>query len=1290
MPLTFDEPKSAGLTFDDPTKPASKGLTLDKPSAGLTFDSLQEPEESSAFEQVKEIPKSLVYGAADAYLGAVEGSERAFAQMSKKFGSGTQAKYDELVSRGEQDSWKAGIMDSLTAFHKGSENFWLGKDIQGGADYMSELRNALAEKMEPTTQGFISDVARGVGGMATLPLDVSGAGVITIGGRMFDEGLQTAQAEGFSEAEQGDIATAYMLAASPVELIGDLALKRFGGKATARGVSSIAKQALKKMGLNFVSEGSTEVLQDAILNKLTGQKMFTPESLRTFLVSGTVGTIVSGGVTIGGEVKIAKTNKYFETMGLTPEDAQTATQMVIDGNIDGATEFVNSKNPKLTDIIEAATQADAEIHPLTEQQAVQLENLAKKDVLTGKERADLDALKMDLDSDDQAIIDDYIARVEGSSGVFSELITRLKNEDTLSTPEEQKAADDAAATAAKINQQEAQDDTKRKQTDGTEQESKATETGDTGTISQPDDGKQVAGQEQDGGVEGQPAGKRTPEDSVGISIERMNVVLEELGFPLLGDVTPKSLQAGMDNAIASGQVDTIEELAIKSALGGDVQFNEEQVLAAGARMAQMETELEIIGDKLEVATDSVTIEALRQQESVLQVRLATIMGGLRTAVTPSARAVQAMGAIINRQDYSVKSMLQQAIKQKGGPLTPEEVAVVTEASNNVRKQQAVVKEGNKKERKKVSLADKIKELQENVRFMKRTIEKRKGKKAPSNDQKRLAELRQIENQQNTIAQLLTVLRNRAIDAKNKRLVNDPEGYIDTISNLRKEIRESKWYKDLQNKASKDERKAQQLADMDAKLDVLESQHAGKYRNIPEKKDAKVADADIKALRDSIREVEQLMQIEDQIADLDEQLRTGVFKAVEKKITHEDSQELKDAKRLLSQKQREARDKIYSLRSLTKLDKLKEWATLPRSLMATADMSYGLRQGILPSVAHPVIAAQTWGKAFKAFFSQNTADEIDVAMREDPLFDDMVGMGVHFSSMDSAINNRTEFFASNLAEKIPGFGSVVRASERNMVTGINMLRYGIMKDFMVKHPDAPEDAQKAFAKYLNVATGRGEAKFLDSSAELLSLALFAPRFAVSRVQAPGLAIKNMIEHPELRKELVTQWAAYLGTGLTVLALAKLAGAEVEDDPEDSDWGKIVVGGNKHIDIWGGIQQPMRLAFKAMKGGYQQAMEGETDVNPMEDMWRFLSYKLSPPVQMVNELVSGQDVIGRETENIAIGDIELPTAATVLVKNMTPLILQSVVEATQEGESAGPITALALGEGLGLSIGVYDKD
>lgn len=1490
-PIEASPPKFEETTDVFVQNPAFEdSLAVNAPTFDETFSLRGESDKSGKFEQVKEIPRSIYAGLGDSFYGVVGGAHRAGEQIARKFESENRREFDNIIAKGgDPEGWRAQAFDTLANFHGNAAEWWGGET---GAAEVDVARKAFEDKNAPLTQGIITDVARGLGGVVgdLVPAALSGGATLalTAPSRMFDEGYRDSIAEGKTGQEALDTATAYAFLASPLEVVADLLILKGKGRATKIALLPILKQVSTKMGLNFVSEGSTEVLQDAILNKLNGRKMFTPESMRTFVVSGLVGTIAGGGSQVGSIAKQQRMVTGFERSGMSNEDAITAANLILDGKVDEAIQFSNEK-VNLRSAIESTISIDEQNNPLSEKDKKRLEVLRAKEILTEEEQAELGAITLPLDEGEIDTIYDNQGKTEVR--MFAE---RVAIGETLTSPSDlqfqQNNAQEIESELQKIQkEQEAQDaiDTKRDTQVKTVEEGQEAVVSDTGRDADEATDQQVAGQEQDGsrvvvepsqatiqevgkffdpesikainenkdgrqriiyipideflklskkldspdpkkiktinssldagkkikfipelfievsedgsseivdhdgrhraialkerGLKTIPViieagvGKRflwdrnggfdelsnldkfpttlktergeiipfplnrdgnqtqetpvqadqaqdvseavvaeqvapaasetvldAPEtermvegsDSVGISIDRMNVRLEELGSTLLEDVDVKALQTSMDNAIANGDVDTIEKLAMQSLIKGDVQFNDEQVMAAGARLAQLQNEIEIFEDSLDTAEDAIDIDAIKVELSNRTNRANNLMFGLRGAVTDSARAVRAMGSIINRQDYSVSSMIHQAIMSKGEPLTPQEEKEVTEKARDVRKAQKVVTDKDKVE-KKQNLQQKIDDLTENIRFMKRNIENRKGKKSQTNDQKRLTELKRIERQQDTIAELLTVLRNERTNATQKKLIDDPEGYIDTISNLRTEIRDSAWYKNLQREAKKDELKQSQLDALNEKLDSLESQLAGKFRNIPEGKDVTVADADIKALRDAIDEVANLMRVEDQIADLDEQIRTGIFRETEKKVAKKQSKALVDAKTLLHQRQREAREKIYSLRDETLRDKFKNWATLPRSLMATADMSYGLRQGLLPAFAHPRIASRTWGKAFQATFSQNTADEIDVAMREDPLFDEMVKFGAHFSSMDSAISNRTEFFASNLAEQIPGFGKVVQASERNMVTGINMLRYGLIKDFLANHPDAPIEAKEAYAKYINVATGRGEAKFLDKSAEELSLLFFAPRFAFSRVQAPFLAASNL-QHPELREEMVKQWVAYLGTGMTVLALAKAAGAEVEDDPEDSDWGKIVFGGNKRIDIWGGIQQPMRLLAKTIKGGGQQIIEGETDINPIEDMWRFLSYKLSPPVQMLNELISGQDIIGRETEPFEIPDIvpfvggvEIPTPATVAVRNLSPLVIQSAVEAWREGENLPMVGALMLGEGLGLSIGVYDK-
>ena len=189
-------------------------------------------------------------------------------------------------------------------------------------------------------------------------------------------------------------------------------------------------------------------------------------------------------------------------------------------------------------------------------------------------------------------------------------------------------------------------------------------------------------------------------------------------------------------------------------------------------------------------------------------------------------------------------------------------------------------------------------------------------------------------------------------------------------------------------------------------------------------------------------------------------------------------------------------------------------------------------------------------------------------------------GLELSTMEGALTEREETFATTLLQKVAGINIIISASERHMVTGLNHLRTGLFDDFINKHPEASEDAKRAYARYVNVATGRGELGDLEGSAQVLSNLFFSPRFAVSRVQAPAYAISNLIKQPELRAEMMRQWLAVAGTAFTVLALAKANGAEVGDDPEDSDWGKFVIG-NRRYDIFGGMVQPLRIIALALK-------------------------------------------------------------------------------------------------------------
>lgn len=472
-----------------------------------------------------------------------------------------------------------------------------------------------------------------------------------------------------------------------------------------------------------------------------------------------------------------------------------------------------------------------------------------------------------------------------------------------------------------------------------------------------------------------------------------------------------------------------------------------------------------------------------------------------------------------------------------------------------------------------------------------------------------------------------------------------------------------------------ERIAAQEKALTERIKELTDQIEGGFRNIPDAKtEPKEDTANVADLRKQVRELDRLMRTQDEIHDLEEQIRTGNYtelSAPEQRII--ENAQLQDALVKRRQLQREVSDRIEALKPKTIKDRIVDVATLPRTLLATADMSATLRQGLFLSVSRPVVAGKALGQSFKAFFSQNKADAIDIAIKSHPNQIERLRSGLFLSELGQVPNAREEQFVSNLAERIPGIGSIVRASERSMATTLNLIRAAAFDQFVTAHPEASLEQRKAFAAYVNVASGRGDLGRFNKATKDLNAVFFAPRYAVSRFQLLYSPFKN-IHDPIVRKAIAKDFVAFIGTGLTVLTLASLAGAQVGTDPESSDFGKIILG-NTRIDIWGGLQQPVRLMLQPILAGLDKAgvRQASKPIDPLDAGLRFLSYKLAPSITIPKTLLTGKDMVGQKQE-----------VPETLVRSIAPLLAQDVFEAYESNENAAATAALGAGGFFGLGI------
>jgi hypothetical protein len=115
-------------------------------------------------------------------------------------------------------------------------------------------------------------------------------------------------------------------------------------------------------------------------------------------------------------------------------------------------------------------------------------------------------------------------------------------------------------------------------------------------------------------------------------------------------------------------------------------------------------------------------------------------------------------------------------------------------------------------------------------------------------------------------------------------------------------------------------------------------------------------------------------------------------------------------------------------------------------------------------------------------------------------------------------------------------------------------------------------------------------------------------------------------------------AFLTIGGSLLALAALAGADVEDDPRSPNFGKIKIGDITY-DIWGGFQQYIVELAQLVRGETKSATTGEIRSlsgkefpfkTRYDDLEGFVRGKLAPVPAATLNVLSGKKVTGERTD------------------------------------------------------------
>lgn len=301
---------------------------------------------------------------------------------------------------------------------------------------------------------------------------------------------------------------------------------------------------------------------------------------------------------------------------------------------------------------------------------------------------------------------------------------------------------------------------------------------------------------------------------------------------------------------------------------------------------------------------------------------------------------------------------------------------------------------------------------------------------------------------------------------------------------------------------------------------------------------------------------------------------------------------------------------------SKTDKLTKWTdyaadilNIPRAVMATGDYSAMLRQGLIPTISNPALAAKATAAMLKAGTSQSFFDTWYFDLENKPDYDVYVKAGLGLSDPNSPfLRLREERFMSNIAERIPIVGAPVKIKGKTVMPGLNILKgseraYSMYLNYMrvelfdkyaalmrnrgLTIENSPNQ-YKELAAYVNNVTGRGDVfNFLDKAVPLLNGLFFSPRLIASRVNMLTYLVQPRFYTRvprEIRSAYFADMGLFIAAGVSTLAAFAALGSTYDDDDPDkifvsidplsTDFGKIRQG-NTDWDIWGGFQQFVRL-------------------------------------------------------------------------------------------------------------------
>lgn len=339
----------------------------------------------------------------------------------------------------------------------------------------------------------------------------------------------------------------------------------------------------------------------------------------------------------------------------------------------------------------------------------------------------------------------------------------------------------------------------------------------------------------------------------------------------------------------------------------------------------------------------------------------------------------------------------------------------------------------------------------------------------------------------------------------------------------------------------------------------------------------------------------------------------------------------------------------------------------KSLKASADLSYALRQGFKVMTKNPTQWKKSMVDAFEhvaAITDSNKADAIMDAYKAryyaHPNYDKLVVEG------KLAFGIVEDWFPTHIAEKIPALGNVFKSSNNAFTVFSQSSRFGLANDMMEKQVakigrDLTSEELQSIAYVANSITGRGSLGRLEAISGHLNKLFFSARYISSQLDTFTMPFNRSLT-PFARQEALNSSVATLGTIAVVMSAASAFG-EVEWDPRSTNFGKVRVPGTKNwIDLTAGIGSYITLASRQVTG---ESIDGKGKVIKLGDPkvykaptrtdvgFQWFQNKLAPAPSLINQVYGKGQLYGGAVPTIPRVAVELlvPISAANMYDYMT---------------------------------------